>query len=138
MSGRIPEISNERLAELAARIKPVVFVRYGKIGESGVLRYIGPISDLRGESFLWDPSLQEEAVGLIPVAEITTYHTFAFEGFFRPTIAEVLAQIPPKWVMDAIAFEIVEYPRSLEDMQKHPEMMRRGYHVATTRLYKKA
>ena len=105
---RIPEISNERLAELHARIKPVVrgakttkgVVRH----DEGDLYYIQDV-DLRGESFIWDPTLTELAEGLNEFARIETAHTCGYYGIFKPSIAEVLAQIPVAFLDRCMAYE---------------------------------
>ena len=66
---------------------PVVqFARKGK-------RYIKPV-DLFGIAYTWDPKPAGKAKDVKPLCDITTYHTYGYYGFFKPSIAEVLAQIP--------------------------------------------
>lgn len=105
---RIPEISNERLAQLHARIKPVVRGARTTKGavrhDGGHLYYIKDV-DFRGVAFTWDPTLTEPAEGLRDLARIETTHTCGYYGFFKPSIAEVLAQIPVEFLDRCVAYE---------------------------------
>lgn len=124
----IPEVVKERIQELAERIKPIVqFPREGKC-------YIKPV-DLFGIAYTWDPKSADKATGLKPLCDITTYHTYSYHGFFKPSIAEVLAQIPAEHLDKVVAFEIVENPETADDLNREREALNAGYHVATTRLY---
>ena len=124
----IPEVSNEEITKLAKRIKPVVlFKRKG-------LCYIKPV-DLFKVAYTWDPKSAKKATGLIPLCEITTHHGFGYAGFFKPSIAEVLAQIPQAYLKRVVAFEIVDSPKDADDLNKEKDALNAGYHVAKTRLY---
>lgn len=119
----IPEVPEERIRELAERIKPVI---------NG--RYIKPV-DLFKVAYTWDPKLAKRAVNLEPVRDITTYHTFGYYGFFKPSIAEVLAQIPADLLEKVVAFEIIGSPTTADDLNRESVALNAGYHVAVTRLY---
>lgn len=124
----IPEVSKERIRELAERIKPVVqFVRNGRC-------YIKPV-DLFGIAYTWNPKSAGKATGLKPLCDITTYHTYGYYGMFKPSIAEVLAQIPAEHLDKVVAFEIVDSPKDADDLNRQSKAINAGYHVATTRLY---
>ena len=112
--GRIPEISDEKLAALLANISPLVRKRSGAVtgtpfadAEKSLHRIKLP-ANVRDVSFIWDPEL------LSPVDErnlqilrlIPTYHTAGYIGLCKPTIAEVLAQIPEELVASVAAFEV--------------------------------
>ena len=126
----IPKISDEELNDLFTHIKPVIDF-YGK-GK----RYIEPV-DLRGTAFIWDPEPAEKAKGLKMLRDIRTYHSYAYYGLFKPSIAEVIAQIPKELLDQVIAFEIIKKPETADDMNGELEALNAGYHVATTRLYTK-
>lgn len=137
---RIPEVPKERIKELAERIKPVV--RFA-LGEKGLFRsseghpyHIEQVDPFR-IAYMWTPKPAGKATSLKPLCEITTYHTYAYYGFFKPTIAEVLAQIPAEHLDKVVAFEIVGGPETADDLNREPEALNAGYHVATTRLYAK-
>ena len=124
----IPEVPKKRIEELAERIKPVVqFARKGKY-------YIRPV-DLFGIAYTWDPKSADKATGLKLLCDITTYHTYGYYGMFKPSIAEVLAQIPAEYLDKVVAFEIVGSPETADDLNREHEAVNAGYHVATTRLY---
>lgn len=157
----IPNISDERLQVLAKRIQPVVrmtkvkttttehedgsFTLHTKpdpegewsTWEDGKLYYIEEVANLRRVSYTWSPkpSKPVEEGSLNPLTDIRTYHTWAYYGFFKPTIAEVLAQIPESQIEDVVAFEIIDSPKTAADLNKESVALNDGYHVATTRLY---
>ena len=125
----IPVLSVERVAELFKHIKPVYEF-------DGVKRYIKPVA-LHTVAYTWDAKPAAEAVGLIPLTDITTYHKWGYYGFFKPSIGEVLRQIPEDLLEQVVAFEIVDSPKNSEDLNKNLTELNDGYHVATTRLYRK-
>jgi len=127
----IPAISNTKLAKLCARIRPIVtFPELGK-------RYISFV-DPRNVSYLWDPTAtNEEVEGIAELKAITTYHTFGFYGLFKPSIAEVIAQIPEDLLDQVVAFEIIKSPEDAEDLKRERKATSAGYHVAVTMLYRK-
>ncbi|MBN1326214.1 hypothetical protein JW977_04545 [Candidatus Falkowbacteria bacterium] len=133
----IPEISEEKLNKLCQRIKPVIrFSRKGKKlfrSSVGAPRYIKQVDP--HDAFLWDPKLGKKVKGLKRLSDIFTYHTFAYASFFKPSIAEVIAQIPEDLLDKVVAFEIIGGPRTSDDLNNNPEATHAGYHVATTRLY---
>lgn len=66
---------------------------------------------------------------------MSSFHTYGYYGFFKPSIGEVLAQIPADLIEMVRYFEIIESPETKDDMAKEPEAFYAGYHVAKTRLY---
>ncbi len=134
----IPEVPKQRILELAERIKPVV--RFAR-GEKELFRspegypfYIKPVDPFE-IAYMWSPEPTDRATGLKPLCDITTYHTWAYYGLFKPSIAEVLAQIPAEHLDKVVAFEIVAHPETADDLNAEREATDAGYHVATTRLY---
>lgn len=125
----IPAISDERIAQLSTTIRPTVR------DEDDKLRYIEPVEP-RSIAFPWDPKFEGLAEDLTEVARIRTLHTWAYYGFFKPTVAEVLAQIPAEYVEKVVAFE-TNGPETVTDLNKESEMLNAGYHVAETILYAK-
>ena len=122
-------MSEARIRELAERIKPVMEFR--EEGRS----YIKPV-DIFAESFTWDPEPAIKAPGLKPFCDITTYHSYGYIGYFKPSVAQVILQIPQEHLDKVIAFEIVKVPDEFPD-EPSPEYeaLDAGYHTATTRLY---
>jgi hypothetical protein len=122
------ELSDEEITELVQKIRPVV------CDESGRYFYIKPV-DPREESFIWDPTLTDEAVGemgsIARVATIYTLHEYGAPSFFKPSIAEVLSMIPQHLLGKITAFETIS-PDSPEGQWP---ALKEGYHVAVTHLY---
>jgi hypothetical protein len=120
-----PAISDTDLADLAARIVPVV------PDGNGTLHHIKPV-DLRSTAFTWAPELTGPAANLEPIATIVTYHTYGYFGLFKPSVAEVLAQLPTEVADVAAAF-------STELVDSTPEACIVGdYHRAVTTVYTRA
>ncbi len=134
----IPEVSKERIVELGERIKPVVRFTRSWRGLSrsaeGHLRYIKS-HDLFNIAYTWAPKAAKATRGLKKLCDITTNHGFGYQGLFKPSIAEVLAQIPAEYLDKVVAFEIIKHPETVDDLNREHEALNAGYHVATTRLY---
>ncbi len=87
----IPEISDDELNALAARIQPV---KHRSVDGKAVLHHLHP-AELRRQSFLFDPAWGELVQEpLYEHARIETYHTTGYGALFKPSVAEVLAQVP--------------------------------------------
>lgn len=121
---RIPEISDEHLAELLMEIQPVV--RMG-----GVLWHIAPVHP-RTQSFTWDLVLTMPAEPVKVIGSSPTFHTYGAPSLFKPSVAEVLAQIPPEWEERVVAFEMTH--RDLDSRY----VLAEGYHVASVIFYSRS
>lgn len=125
---RIPRITNEELAELAKRIKPVMRGAGNKL-------FYGKIDpDLRGTSYTWNFKATKEATGLFEFATIRTLHTYGSPMLFKPSVAEVIAQIPREYCDRVVAFEITQRPVHSDDLIKERDALNAGFHVAVTAL----
>lgn len=140
----IPEISDEKLLELSQRIKPVIRFSRGLKGlflsPEGIPYYIKPV-DLREMAFTWDATPSKKAKGLQEIVAIRTLHSYGYHGLFKPSIAEVIAQIPEEFLDRVVAFEIVDQPETAADFYRDEEMREAfdaGYHTAFTMLYARA
>jgi hypothetical protein len=82
------EISDERLEELMGRVQPLV----QKGGKLYRIKEVNP----RNIAFTWSPELLDE----VPAEKVhellvnDTHHSCGYGAFFKPTIAECLAQHP--------------------------------------------
>jgi hypothetical protein len=139
----IPEIDNKTLSRWYRDIKPVVrlenfapgtdiikFIR-GRTSklESTMLFYLKEINPRKAVLTETLPSTTL-AQNLRRLEEITTYHRFDNPRNFRPTMAEVVAQMPPTLIHQTIAFETVIYG-ALSDSFSNDK----NYHQARTFLY---
>jgi hypothetical protein len=128
----IPEVSNEVLRQLAARIKVIV--------DRGEDKYYIKWEGLwGGDKFFYDPDLDKlvDQSELSTLRDITTYHPVFSEYMFEPRFVDVLAQIPEKLRDQVFAIEIVDYPETHRDVGRNPKEFKAGYYVAVTRLYSK-
>lgn len=132
MRSRIPRIPAKDLNQLATRIRPV-----GHTSPGGNPHYYEQCDP--DESFRDYDLLHRVARGIAEVTRIETWHivgsTMGVQQFM-PTIAEVIAQIPPKDRERIVAFEVLrpDFPRGIEE----PPHVREGghsYHKAVTILY---
>jgi hypothetical protein len=131
----IPPISNQVLKALAAQIKPIV--RDQK--RSNKLFYLNVDGlSLRGESFLWELDFGDEAKDIKPLMQVRTYHTYGYYGMFKPSIAEVIAQIPVEVRERVVGFEITRRPETAADLNENRAALNAGYHVAMATLYVRA
>jgi len=121
-------MSEQRLLELVERIKPVVTVK-----DEGCC-YIKPV-DPFSDAYMWDAEPAGSAVGLKALCDIATYHPYGYYGSFKPSVAQVILQIPPEYHDKVVAFEIVKHPETADDLAPESEIFNSGYLVATTRLY---
>lgn len=136
----IPVISDEELMRRYLKIKPVTNVN----GKKYWLRNYS-IDEMRNASFLpkriADISTPVgEALSNHTHYDFHCLHTFGYPGFFKPSVAEVLAQIPQdvyeQYVIDA--FEIIDIPTSVDDLNKFWNATKQGFHVSVVRLYIRA
>ena len=126
------EITDEELAERWPRIQPIV----RKEGKSW---FIEPV-DTDNIAYTWDPQTKEPAPEDMPVLGTNdrVLVSWAYYGFFKPTIRECLAQIPDNLLEQCKAFEITWSPDVAEDFYKDTESgaaFDSGYHTCTVVYY---
>ena len=153
---RYPKIDDEKLTELYHSIKPVVAGSH--IGTEKLDAFVGLWSaqtklggeeaaklkeeaseslfwikdvDPRCTAFSWAPEPIGVAAELVKIGEITTYHTYSYYGFFKPVVAEVLAQIPAKLMGEVVAFKTEANLEGLDNILTKDQK----YHHAQTTLY---
>jgi len=129
MTIEIPKLTDRRIEQMLSQMQPVIgFVELGS-GEmernsGGQLYHIEEVNP-RNIAYTWSPKVTTRAEGLELLRDITTYHTWAYYGFFKPTIGEVLAQIPEDCIDQVVAFQTLS-----DDVDIVGD-----YHRAITRLY---
>lgn len=133
---KIPKLSDEKLKSLVDEIKPVIrcsrlfdtdIVEINHEGE--LLCYLEDI-DPKIDNFIQKPKLGKVAEGLEHLTDIKTYHKYGVPVVFSPTVEEVLAQIPKKYLDETVAFETIYYGLSHDNLVD-------DCHVTVTKLYKK-
>ena len=132
----IPQISDEEIKIRYQHIKPVI-----RLESDGKLYWLGPIDEekLDSVSFLWNSDdnlareVEEGELKELKDEDFACVHAYGFPGFFKPSVAEVLAQIPQHIIPFVKAFELVEYPQVEADFYKDAltkEIFYDGYHVS--------
>ena len=110
LTGHVPKIKklpDERIAHLLERIMPVktvdgvMYTISPTVTEDG-----GPVT-LWNTAFMWSPKLQEPVCGpLYELALIETHHTCGYIMMFKPSLGEVISQIPEHLLADVTHFEV--------------------------------
>lgn len=88
----IPKLSDEEFAKRLAMFKPMMFVPHPVSGQP-VPWYMEEVNP-HNIAFTWDPKPSKQINQWKEVTRIETYHTCGYIACFKPTIGEVLSQIP--------------------------------------------
>ena len=133
----IPPITDEELMRRYLKIKPIAEIGNGKYWLKNY-----SINQLRNDSYFWSLFADRrepvgEALDCHDHHDFQCLHSFGYYGFFKPSIAEVLAQIPEDVLahFNIDAFEIIDIPTSSGDLNKFIKALEDGFHVSTVRLY---
>ncbi len=131
----IPKINDTRLKELYHILKPIVsvenlkyYIRKFTLQELRTLTYTLNRDDNKMKRI--------DEKELEWVEDFLCLHSIGNFGLFQPKIAEVLSQVPEKTLEEANIFEIIDYPKTEEDMNKFPEITNHGFHLSKVRSYK--
>jgi hypothetical protein len=131
----IPQCEDSELLARLHRVQPLVRDEGGKLKAILLDEMFHDIANARNYSYLWNYMLPTDPGELVEVAQVQTLHTFGYLGLFKPSIAEVLCQMPSD--LDADFFEVVG-PNTSVDLNAERDAVNAGFHVATTIFYKKA
>lgn len=123
----IPPLSEVEIRKRAERIKPVV----EKLGK---LHYIKAV-DLFKIAYTWNAKETEIAEGLVELRRIRSHHGCGHYALFKPSISEVLRQVPDDILDKAVAFQIMSLDSS-DGTDDEVEIIYDGVgHRATTIFY---
>lgn len=134
----IPEISKEDLLARYDQIKPVVKYDQKKYFLTDFTK-----EELTKCSYLWmiKERLGEELditkYSPMPEYDFECIHKYGAPNFFKPSIAEVLAQISDSVIDEVCGFEIVQKPESEVDLYRNKIAFDNGFHTSIVRLYRK-
>jgi len=123
--------SDEGVVKLFEIFKPI------KVGLRDRAFRILPGADLFKHSFLWDAKLEEAPIkeDLYVLDKLWTVHSYGYQGMFKPSIAEVMQQIPKAYSkLKLVYFETVG-PEDASDLNLWVDHVQAGVHVAKTTLY---
>ena len=132
---QIPIINDKRLKELYQLLKPIV-----TIDEMKYLLREYTLQELKNTSYIWN--CHEDIRNIVDtkklevVDDFLCLHTYGYYGLFKPSIAEILSQVPENVIEHANAFEIIEQPETREDIFKYKNAVNNGFHLSKVRAYK--
>ena len=128
----IPSMSKEEIAKWYANIKPIV--------SKAPKMYLRNLSEeeITGVAYTWltKPEDYAEVVDftkLSVLADVKMLHKWAYYGFFKPDVGEVIRQIPKEYLEKVVAFEILEGPIGMDSI--YNKECNAGFHVSIVRLY---
>ena len=131
----IPEIDEKELRELYKKIKPITTIN----GRKYLLKHY-LMNSLRNTSYYWvqdrDKTRRIKDEDIKTIEEFICLHKFSICTDFKPSIAEILSQVPKHLIDEIDYFEIVEVPKDIYDVKRYPEAYENGYHLSRVRTYK--
>lgn len=129
MSQTIPPISAERIADLCARLRPVIV-------HDGVYRDIVPVDPVR-VAFTWSPVPEGDPLALVVVGMVKTFHNWGYYGLFKPGLSEVYAFISDDVIAqtEATRFMLIHDPEA-PLLSRPDDINISGYHSAIALLLK--
>ena len=126
---KIPKITSEELRRRYENIKPLME------DKNGELHYIAHPDSLSSMAYTWGPRLIRKATHLEPVTTIKTLHSYGHYSMFKPSVEEVLAQIP-EHLLDSVSAFHLRGPKNADDLNKFKEELNAGFQVAFATLYR--
>lgn len=132
---KIPEMDRKDIIKWHATIKPIVredgkFIYLRKLKDKEVLN--AHYTELKQ---LKDYGRRVDFSELSILADVKMLHGFSSDSFFRPSVGEVIRQIPKDMIGKVVAFEIVYFPTTSADFNLFKKEFEAGFHVSVVRLY---
>lgn len=130
---KIQMMSDGDIARWYATIKPIV--KNG--GKSTYLRELLE-SELKTTAYNWlnEPKDYGDIVDytkLSVLADVKMLHSWSYYGIFKPSVSEVIRQIPKEYLEKVVAFEIINGAIGMDTIFKAE--LEEGFHVSIVRLY---
>ena len=137
----IPKISKEDLAIRYTKIKPMVRINnklhwlrlYEREELSNMSFYFSRMEDAR-------QPVRESMLVAMPEHDFICLHTYGSPNMFKPSVAEVLSQLTEEQAHLACAFEIIEAPETVMDLNLSylsRMALNQGFHISRIRLYRR-
>lgn len=126
----IPQMSDEEIARWYKTIKPIV-------NRTTYLRELST-DELTCIAFNWldKPSDFADEVDFSKLSVLEDrkmLHGYGYYGFFKPSVGEVIRQIPKEYLEKVVAFEIITGAIGMAGAFKAE--LNAGFHVSVVRLY---
>ena len=132
----IPFMSNSEIITHYKTIKPIK--RF-----SAIPFYLRELAnkELTEVSYTWinkDSEFYEVDISQLSIIkEIKVLHKYDHFELFKPSVGEVISQIPKELLNIVVAFEIIKYSTPANDFTLYHEEFDAGFHVSIVRLYSK-
>ena len=125
----IPAMDIKDIAKWYETIKPIVKQKY--------LRELTK-HELTHTAYTWldeasDYAKPVDYSKLSVLADVKMLHRWAYYGFFKPDVGEVIRQIPKEYLEKVVAFEIIKGPIGMNTV--YNKELNAGFHVSIVRLY---
>lgn len=133
---KINYLDKDKLVEMYERIKPIVTI-------DDVSYELRPFTseELCDQSYIWNRHEDKRDIvdksDLDTVEDFICFHAYGYYGLFKPSINEVLSQLPEKSIKEANYFEIIESPETRSDVFRYKDVLNAGFHASVVRTYKR-
>ena len=129
---QIPEMSTDEIAKWYSTIKPIVRKK-----KAFYLRKLSE-RELTRTAYTWlngseDYSSPVDFSKLSILADVKMLHSWGYYGFFKPSVGEIIRQIPKEYLEKTIAFEILAGAIGMNSI--YNAELNAGFHVSVVRLY---
>lgn len=131
----IHHLSSGEIVKLYETIKPIVC-------HNGELMYLNELSlsNLERTCYLiknngFKNKVDISTLGIL--ADVKMLHSYTDATKFRPSVGEILSQIPEELRNVTVAFEIIYSPYGQPDFEIFKDEFNQHYHVSIIRLYQK-
>ena len=126
----IPKMSSEEIARWYATIKPIV-------GHDTYLRELS-VKELTDVAYTWltkptDYADKVDFTKLSVLEDRKMLHGWGYYGNFKPSVGEVIRQIPKEYLEKVVAFEIIDGAIAMNSTFN--DELNAGFHVSIVRLY---
>ena len=128
----IPKMSNEEIAHWYDTIKPIV-------KHDTYLRKLST-EELTNVAYTWlnkptDYADKVDFTKLSVLEDRKMLHGYGYYGYFKPSVGEVIRQIPRDYLEKVVAFEII--CGAIGMYRTFKDEVSEGFHVSIVRLYQK-
>ncbi len=131
----MPEIDTDEVLKYVKGVRPLFH-------HKGELYHTSVKSDPFKESFVWTYVRKKKAAPFKEGVKLWTLHKWADVGLFKPTLAEIVAQMPKERLEASIKgrdtnllYFSIQGPQNSEDLGRMKEYVDKGFHVARVTVF---
>lgn len=130
----IPEMSTNEIVRWYGTIKPIV-CHNGNLMSLDKLLPFELVNDCFLSHRIFDSKVDISTLGIL--ADIKMLHSYTVPTYFKPSVGEIIRQIPEELRKATVAFEVIYSPYGQPDFDIFKDEFDEGYHVSIVRLYQK-